>query len=184
MRGIASRSELRMSFLRYALFTVPGVLLVGTLSGFLAGAGPGNSWFAALPKPPTMPPGWAFGIAWTILYILLGLSLAMLLHARGAKKRERTLALFAVQLAINFAWTPVFFAWHRTGIALSLIAAMIVLTIGLILALWRIRIVAALLLYPYLGWLMFAIALNYQIVQLNPDAAAVVPGATTLNIQL
>src|SRR6185436_8244169 len=96
-----------------------------------------------------MPPGWVFGAAWTILYILLGLSLAMVLHARGAKDRRKALILFALQLAVNFAW-------HKLGLSLSLIAAMIVLTVGLIFLIWRIRIVAALLLYPYLGWLMFA----------------------------
>lgn len=184
MKGIASRSELRMSFLRYALFTVPGVLLAGTLAGLLSGAGSANPWFAALHKPPFMPPGWVFGAAWTIIYILLGLSLAMLLHAKGAAGREKTLSLFALGLALNFAWSPVFFALHKPGIALSLIAAMIIATVALIFLLWRIRIVAALLLYPYLGWLMFASMLNYQIQALNPNAETLVPGGRTINIKL
>jgi benzodiazapine receptor len=184
MAGIASRSQLRMSFLRYALFTVPGVLLLGTLSGQLAGAGYGNPWFDALHKPAFMPPGWAFGAAWTILYILLGLSLAMVLHAHGAKDRRKAWILFALQLALNFAWSPVFFAYHRIGLALSLVAAMIVLAIGMIFLIWRIRVTAALLLYPYLGWLMFAAALTYQIMMLNPDAEGLVPAGQTINIQL
>jgi translocator protein len=184
MAGIASKSQLRMSFLRYALFTVPGVLLLGTLSGQLAGAGYGNPWFDALHKPGFMPPGWAFGAAWTILYILLGLSLAMVLHAHGAKDRRKALILFAFQLALNFAWPPVFFAWHQLGLALSLIAAMIVLTVGMIFLIWRIRIAAAFLLYPYLGWLMFAAALTYQVMMLNPDAERLVPAGQTINIQL
>ena len=184
MTGLASKSQLRMSFLRYALFTVPAVLLLGTLSGQLSGSGSGNPWFDALVKPGIMPPGWAFGLAWTVLYILLGLSLAMVLHARGAKERTRTLVLFAIQLLLNFAWSPVFFAWHRVDWALSLIAAMIVVTIGLIFLIWRFRIVASLLLYPYLGWLMFAAALNWQILTLNPSAAALVPPPPALNITL
>ena len=101
MTGIASRSELRMSFLRYALFTVPAVLLLGMLSGYLSNSGYGNAWFDALRKPSFMPPGWVFGTAWTILYILLGLSLAMLLHARGAAKRERALVIFGLGLLLN-----------------------------------------------------------------------------------
>jgi benzodiazapine receptor len=184
MTGLASKSQLRMSFLRYALFTVPAILLCGTLSGSLSGSGGGNAWFAALAKPAAMPPGWVFGVAWTILYILLGLSLAMLLHARGAEARPRALSLFALQLALNFAWPPVFFALHQIGPALSIIAAMIVGTVALIVVIWRLRIVAALLLYPYLGWLMFASVLNYQILQLNPNSQTLEPGATTLNIQL
>jgi len=182
--GIASKSQLRMSFLRYALFTVPGVLLLGTLSGRLSGSGYGNPWFDALDKPAIMPPGWVFGAAWTLLYILLGLSLAMVLHARGARDRPRALVLFALQLVLNFAWSPVFFAYHQVGIALSMIAAMIVTAIFMVFLIWRIRIVAALLLYPYVGWLMFASALTWQIMTLNPDAGNLVPQPQTINITL
>ena len=182
MTGIASKSQLRMSFLRYALFTVPGVLLLGTLSGTLANSGSGNAWFAALRKPDFMPPGWAFGAAWTILYILLGLSLAMLLHARGARRRDKALPLFILGLLLNFAWSPVFFAWHKLAPALSIVAAMVVLTVVLIVLMWRIRPVAALLLVPYLAWLMFVLALNFEIIGLNPDAETLVPGTTTIDI--
>ena len=184
MAGIASKSQLRMSFLRHALFTVPAVLLLGTLSGRLSGAGAGNPWFDALAKPAFMPPGWAFGAAWTILYILLGLSLAMVLHAQGARDRKKALILFALQLALNLAWPPVFFAYHKMGLALSLIAAMIVLTVGMIFLIWRFRVLAALLLYPYLGWLMFAAALNWQIMTRNPNADRPVPQPQTIEINL
>ena len=184
MTGIASKSELRMSFLRYAVITVPAIVLLGNLSGYLANSGFTNPWFDALRKPGFMPPGWVFGVAWTILYILIGLSLAMLLHARGAQKRERALILFGLSLVLNFAWSPVFFGMHKVTLGLSLIAAMIVCTIGLIFALWKIRIVAALLLYPYLGWLMFASALNYKILELNPNGETLVPGQRTINIDV
>lgn len=184
MSGLASRSELRMSFLRYAVVTVPAIVLLGMLSGYLSNSGYSNPWFEALRKPGFMPPGWVFGVAWTILYIMLGLSLAMLLHAKGAEKRERAIILFALGLVLNFAWSPLFFGMHKVTIALSVIAAMIVCTIGLIFALWKIRIVAALLLYPYLGWLMFATALNYKIMELNPEAETLVPGQRTINIDV
>ena len=184
MTGIASKSELRMSFLRYALFTVPAILLLGTLSGSLAGAGAGNAWFEALVKPPMMPPAWVFALVWPILYVLLGLSLAMVLHARGARKRGRALTLFALLLALTFAWPPVFFAWHRPDLALSVIAGMLAGTFALILLTWRIRVVAGLLLYPYLGWLMFAGLLNYEILVRNPDAVHLVPGTPSIDIQM
>jgi len=184
MTGLASKSQLRMSFLRYALFTVPAVLLLGTLSGQLSGSGYGNPWFDALAKPPTMPPGWVFGVAWTILYILLGLSLAMVLHAKGAARRPRALILFVLQLLLNFAWSPAFFAFHKIDLALSLLAAMIVVTVGMVFVIWRFRVVAALLLYPYLAWLMFALMLTWQIRTLNPDGPALVSPPPTLNITL
>ena len=184
MSGIASKTQLRMSFLRYALFTVPAVLLFGSLSGTLSGSGYGNSWFASLHKPAVMPPGWVFGAVWTTLYVLLGLSLAMVLHARGAQNRNRALMLFALQLALNFSWSPVFFAFHQVQAALSIIAAMVVVTVVMIFVIWRIRMVAALLLYPYLGWLMFASVLNYQILALNPNADTLAPPAASTDIPL
>src|SRR3954466_5276055 len=96
MTAIASRAQLRMSFLRYALFTVPAIVLLGAVSGRISGSGYGNAWFDALTKPAIMPPGWVFGLVWTILYVLLGLALALILHARGARGRGPALALFVV----------------------------------------------------------------------------------------
>lgn len=184
MTGIASKSQLRMSFLRYALFTVPAVLLLGTLSGALSGSGNGNLWFAALHKPPLMPPGWVFGAVWTFLYVLLGLSLAMVLHARGAKNRQKAVGLFGLQLVLNFVWSPAFFAFHKVEGALSIIAAMIVVCVVMILVIWRIRVAAGLLLYPYLAWLMFAGLLNYQILTLNPHADTLAPTPVSTDIPL
>lgn len=184
MMEIASRSQLRMGLLRWALLTVPLVLLLGTLSGRAAGSGYGNAWFDALEKPAFMPPGWAFGAAWTILYVLLGISLAMLLHARGARGRGLVVALFLVQLAMNYAWSPLFFAWHQVGGALVLILAMIALTFVLVALSWRIRRGAALLLLPYLGWLCFAASLTFAIGQLNPEASELAPAAGSTDIRL
>ena len=184
MTGIASRAQLRMSFLRYALFVVPLVLLLGILSGRASNSGYGNAWFAALAKPEAMPPGWVFGAAWTFLYILLGLALAMILHARGAKGRERAIGLFVVQLLINYAWSPAFFAYHKVDLALGMIAAMIVLTLATALLFARIRRAAALLLLPYLAWLCFAAYLTLGIATLNPGAETLVPQAGSADISL
>jgi tryptophan-rich sensory protein len=184
MTGIASKSQLRMSFLRYALFTVPAVLMFGTLSGALAGSGYGNPWFDALEKPAAMPPGAAFGIVWPVLYILLGLSLAMVLHARGARGRGLAVGLFVLQLVLNYAWSPLFFAWHQVGAALWLIAAIIVLTVVTTVLFWGIRRAAALLLIPYLAWLAFAAFLTAEVGRLNPGAEQLVPGEVSSDIAL
>lgn len=184
MRGIASRAQLRMAFLRYALVTVPLVLLLGSVSGSLAHGGDGNPWFDALLKPSFMPPGWAFGLAWTILYILLGLVLATILHARGARGRRLVLALFLAQLALNFVWPPLFFACHEVVAGLIVILAMIGLTAATAALLWPIRQAAALLMLPYLAWLCLAAALNYEIVRLNPGASELVPGGSSADIAI
>jgi tryptophan-rich sensory protein len=171
-----------MSFLRVALVAVPAVVLLGSLSGRLAGSGYANPWFDALQKPAFMPPGWVFGAAWTLLYILLGLVLAMILHARGARGRGVVLGLFLFQLALNYAWSPLFFAFHRTLAALVLILVMIGLSAASAALLWWIRRAAALLMLPYLAWLCFAAALTFEVVRLNPDAAALVPGGSSSDI--
>lgn len=176
MTAIASKSQLRMSFLRFALFTVPAILLLGTVAGRLANSGYDNAWFAALQKPDIMPPGWLFGAAWGVLYILLGLAIAIVLNARGARGRRLAITLFVAQLLLNFSWSPTFFALHKIDTALIIIVAMFVLAAATTVLFARIRKSAALLMLPYLAWLAFAALLNYQIGQLNPNAENLVPG--------
>jgi tryptophan-rich sensory protein len=171
-----------MSFLRYALVAVPLVVLLGSLSGRLAGSGYGNPWFDALTKPAFMPPGWTFGVAWTILYVLLGLVLATILHARGARGRTLVLALFLAQLALNYLWSPLFFAWHQTLAALIVVLAMIGLSAATAALLWPIRKGAALLMLPYLAWLCFAAALTFEVIRLNPGAPELVPRGSSTDI--
>jgi tryptophan-rich sensory protein len=173
-----------MSFLRVALVTVPLILFLGILSGAAAGSGFSNGWFAALAKPAAMPPGWAFPVAWTILYILIGFALAMVIRAKGASGRGIAIGLFVAQFLLNLAWSPTFFAAHKMGAAFAIILLMIVLTIATILAFARIRSRAALLMLPYLAWLCFAAYLNHSIEALNPHAETLAPTASSTQVQL
>jgi tryptophan-rich sensory protein len=184
MTELASRGQLRMSFLRYAIVTVPAILLLGTLSGRVSGSGYGNAWFDALTKPGFMPPGWVFGAAWTTLYILLGLALAMILHARGARGRGVAIAVFLAQLLLNFAWSPIFFALHNVGLALAVVLVMLLLAGVSTLLFARIRVAAAWLMLPYVAWLVFASLLTWQINQLNPYAQQLVPERGSTDIEL
>jgi translocator protein len=181
---IASRAQLRMSFLRYALFTVPLVLLLGIVSGRIADSGYGNPWFEALAKPDIMPPGWVFGAAWTILYILIGFALAIILHARGARGRPLAVSIFVAQLLLNYSWSPVFFAFHQVDTAFLIILGMIALSVLCAILFARIRTSAALLMIPYIAWLSFAALLTFQISQLNPDADRVAPVGTSADIAI
>lgn len=184
MGELASRKQLNLSYFRWALITVPGTLLLGILSGRLSNSGYGNRWFDALAKPEAMPPGWMFGAAWTLLYILLGLALALVLNARGAKLRGLAVGLFAVQFALNLAWSPVFFAAHQVTVALWVIAAMLLVATATTVVFGRIRSAAAWLMLPYLCWLGFAASLNHDIDRLNPDAETLVPGGRKTQIIL
>jgi translocator protein len=181
---IASKGQLRAAFLRWAVVTVPFVLLLGFLSARLAPMGAENPWFLHLTKPAEMPPFAAFGIAWTILYILMGLALAMVLHARGSALRAPALVLFFVQLAANLAWSPLFFGMHQVFAALILIAVLIVLVAATIALFWRVRTAAALLMLPYLAWICFACYLNYDYHRLNPNAESIVPSRGSDQIAL
>lgn len=184
MGEIASRSQLNMALFRKAVVTVPLVTLLGIASGRLANSSYDNSWFAMLIKPEAMPPGWAFGIAWTILYAMQGLALAVVLNARGNRVRSMGVALFLVQFAINLAWSPLFFALHQITAAFWLIVGMFGAALATTLVFGTIRPAAAWLMVPYLGWLCFAAALNNDYRRLNPDAEQLVPGAVNAQISV
>lgn len=179
MGGIASKGQLRMSFLRWAVVTVPAILLLGFLSGRSVPAGDENAWYQALVKPALTPPGWLFPIAWATLYILMGLALAMILNARGARGRGLAVGLFVLGFAMALAWTPLFFGAHQVGAATLLIGGMVVVGIATAVAFGRIRNTAAWLMVPYLVWISFAGMLSWGIDRLNPDAATLVPAART-----
>lgn len=157
-------------FWRYAIATVPLILGLGMISGWLSNSGYGNDWFDALRKPDIMPPGWAFPVAWTTLYILLGLAIALILQAKQAPGRKIAILLFAAQMLLNFSWSPVFFGMHQIAPALLIIVVMLSLSIAATFIFARIRQLAAWLMMPYLAWLAFASLLNYRILELNPGA--------------
>ncbi len=165
------------SFLGWAVVMVPLVVALGMISGWLANSGYDNGWFLAIERPDIIPPGWVFGVVWTILYIMIGVSLAMILAAKDAPGRGRALALFMAQLVLNLAWSPLFFAWHQVTIAFYIILLILALTIATSFAVAPIRKAAAWLLFPYMVWLSFASILNYQIDQLNPNAETLVSAA-------
>jgi tryptophan-rich sensory protein len=149
------------------IVTVPAILLLGFTSGWLSNSGYGNPWFDTLRKPDFMPPAWAFPVAWTTLYILIGVAVARAIRGDGPS-RTAALVLFTVQLALNLAWSPVFFGLHQARAALVIIVAMILLVAITIPLFWRICRAAGALMIPYLAWLVFAATLNAAIIRLNP----------------
>ena len=166
----ATERPSRSKWRRKALTTVPVVLVLGMLSGWLSNSGFSNDWFVALRKPSFMPPGWVFGVVWTSLYIIMGLALAMVLAAPRSRARLVGLALFTIQLLLNLAWSPVFFGAGMIGWAMVIIVVLVVLVAVTILMFWRVRPLAGALLLPYLAWLCLASALNWEIGRLNPGA--------------
>ena len=153
--------------LRLPFISALVVLLLGLASGWLSGSGYGNAWFDLLTKPSFMPPGWVFPIAWTTLYILIGIAFGLILETKSPL-RSRAILLFVAQLLLNYAWSPVFFGLHQPLRALAIIVLMVILTGLTALDFHRIRPLAAWLLLPYIAWLVFASVLNGTIAALNP----------------
>ncbi len=169
MNRLASPAQLRASYFRWALFLVPLIVLLGLLSGLLGGSTAESPWFIAHRKPAISPPPIVFPIVWTALYVAMGLAIALVCAAWGARWRGPAILAFGLQLAVNLAWTPVFFGQHQIGPPFYVILALDALVIVTLWLLWKVRRAAAVLMLPYLAWILFATVLNWQFVQLNPD---------------
>lgn len=165
-----AESIIRNDWRKTAIVTVIAIELLGGVSGWVSNSGFGNSWFDGLQKPFFMPPGWTFGLVWPILYALLGVSLAMVLSEPSSERRRLALILFFAQLALNFAWSPIFFAAHDIALAKWVIFLMAILAAAAAGQFLRIRKAAGFLMVPYLAWLVFAATLNITIEAMNPGA--------------
>jgi tryptophan-rich sensory protein len=146
---------------------VLGVEALGIASGWLTAASI-PTWYATLERPPGNPPNWVFGPVWTVLYAMIGTAWALICHQRKeVPGRSPALAWFAGQLALNLAWTPVFFGAHRLGAALVVIVALLVAIGVTIFKFRRLDRLAALLLVPYFCWVAYASYLNAGYFVLN-----------------
>jgi translocator protein len=126
-----------------------------------------GEWYASLKKPSWNPPGWVFGPVWTTLYVMMAVA-AWLVWKRGGFSAQRpALVLFLVQLALNAAWTPLFFGLHRPGLAFAEMLLLWLAIAATLAAFRRVSRVAAWLLAPYLAWVSFAAALNLGLWRLN-----------------
>ena len=166
----------RQDWWKIAIVTVIAIELLGGLSGWISNSGYGNGWFDGLQKPGFMPPGAAFGIVWPILYALLGIALAMVLAEPRSDRRRTGLILFFLQMALNFAWSPLFFAAHDISLAKWVIFVMAALAAAAARQFFMVRKPAGLLMVPYLAWLVFATTLNASIEALNPGAGTSIFG--------
>ncbi|WP_099865257.1 TspO/MBR family protein [Pararhizobium haloflavum] len=150
-------SNLRLLLL-FLILTLGGGMVIGLTNT------PGE-WYQALAKPPFNPPDWVFGPAWTILYILVAIAGART-FARGGAASAPMVAWW-IQLALNFAWTPVFFTLQRPDLALPVIAPFFLAILVFIALSWRRDRLSAILFVPYLAWVGLASVLNFEIWRLN-----------------
>jgi len=151
----------------YQLITLLSFIAVPLLGGYLTSqflSGSISPAYSSFAKPEFFPPAWIFAPVWTVLYILMGISAYLVWKKEGFKK---SLGLFAIQLALNLLWTPIFFYFHQYLLAFLEIIVLIVVVLMTILSFAKRSKTAALLMLPYLFWILFASFLNFIIFRMN-----------------
>jgi translocator protein len=146
----------------YLILAVVLCLAVGFTSGQLTDTE--SDWFLNLEKPVIYPPGYLFGIVWTILYFLMGISLYLVIEKT---KEKLPYILFGSQLVLNFFWTLIFFGLKNILFAIIEILVLWGLIIGTIFVFRKHSKTAAYLLIPYILWVSFATILTISIYLIN-----------------
>lgn len=140
-------------------------LIVGGLSGYFTASNIAT-WYVTLNKPFFNPPNYLFGPVWTVLYLMMGISLGMIINAKHSNK-NKSLIIFSIQLVLNFFWSVIFFSLQSPGWAAIEIIAMWLSIIYMIRNFYKINKWAGWLQIPYLLWVTFASVLNISIYVLN-----------------
>jgi tryptophan-rich sensory protein len=126
-------------------------------------------WYAGLVKPSFNPPNWVFGPVWTTLYVMMAFAVWRILRRPEASAERRwALGLFFAQLALNAAWSWMFFAAHNPLLGLINIVPQILVILATIVAFYRVDKISAWCLVPLAAWVCFATVLNFAIWKLNP----------------
>lgn len=139
----------------------------GLLGSLFTTTGPG-SWYSTLIKPAFNPPAWIFAPVWTLLYILMGISLYLVIM-EGIKGRDVRIPLlvFTIQLILNLLWSYAFFGLESTFFGLLVIILLWISIVATMILFYPVRKAAAWLLVPYILWVSFATLLTYTIYSLN-----------------
>lgn len=148
-----------------ALFAI--FFLACAAAGATGGMFPPSDWYQRLQKPSWTPPNWLFPVAWTTLYICMSAAAARVAMMPGA---GFAMALWALQIALNTLWTPVFFGLRKVRAGMAVLVLLWVSVAACTVALFQLDTIAGLLFVPYLVWVSVAAALNYAVMTLNPDA--------------
>lgn len=124
--------------------------------------------YSKINQPPLSPPAWLFPVAWTILYLLMGISLYLIWNnSTDYNFKKVAFILFSVQLILNFIWSLVFFNSRQFTAAFIILIFMFIFTLFMTLRFYKINKISAFLQIPYILWLTFAAYLNYAICVLN-----------------
>lgn len=151
--------------LKSLLIAVSVPLLLGVLDAFFFN--PNQPFYQQLKKPFWNPPGWLFGLAWSLLYPTMGLASWLVWVEGGWKRQQHALGLYLLQLTLNLLWPAIFFGLHNLSLALIDIVALVIVLAVCINAFTPVNHVAGNLLKPYLAWVAFATLLNFSLLMMN-----------------
>jgi tryptophan-rich sensory protein len=132
-----------------------------------------QGWYAEAVRPAWTPPNWVFAAVWTVLYLATSVAAWLIWRERRRRRVERALTLYVVQLVLNAIWSPLFFALYpvigetATWLSLTVHMLLLVAIAATITEFWPIRRVAAVIMVPYLLWVMYAASLTIGIALLN-----------------
>lgn len=126
-----------------------------------------GEWYASLRKPSWNPPSWIFGPVWSALYLTMAVAAWLVWRRGGWLAQRRPLSLYCVQLALNAAWSPIFFGLHRPGLAFAEILLLLTAIVATAMAFARVSRAAGVLFVPYVAWVTFASFLNLMLWRLN-----------------
>ena len=127
----------------------------------------GSIWFNSLTKPAFNPPVKVFPPVWTILYILIFISLALFFFSKSDSPKCKGYLCFVVQIILNLLWSPVFFVMHNIGLALFIVILLDIFVFLTIKNFYKISKWSAFILIPYLIWILYATYLNIAYYMLN-----------------
>ena len=152
-----------MIWICFAIF-LAACFAAGSTGGLFS---PGE-WYDRLKKPWWTPPNWLFPVAWTLLYVCMAAA-----GARVAVSPDNGIAMafWALQIALNGLWTPVFFGLKKMRLGLIVLSGLWMSVAASVVALWQVDMIAGLLFLPYLAWVSVAGALNASVLRLNPEEA-------------
>ena len=151
----------------FGLVVVVVVTFAAAGIGSVFTSGSVSEWYPSIEKPSWTPPGWIFGPVWTALYTLMAVAAWVIWRKEGWAGARAALVLYAVQLALNAAWSPLFFGLRMPGVAFAELVVLWMAVIATAVAFWKKSPLAGALLVPYVLWTTFAAALNLAIWRLN-----------------
>jgi len=126
-----------------------------------------NAWYETLRKPPLAPPSWVFSPVWTVLYVMIAVSIFIYFRSPSKPRLSLTVSILVLHLLSNFIWTWLFFGLRAPGLALADILFLDMSLLVMMVLFWPASRTAALLLVPYFAWVLFATYLNYGFFRLN-----------------